>query len=214
MLTSVTTFAKPPATQPQTTPQPFEAGTKEFILDTVTTVDGVADIIGNFTADAPDFEQAVQKLTFNDRLECTNPEIRTLQMQAFMSPDCPVRIKNAILNNAESCPAEFRAMLQEIVAQGYAVYLTDTTSKNLDVSGINFSGGTFVVDGATYENLNAKGTDFSGGSVSDVVVYSGDLSGSVMKKMTCDNYLSLNAAQTNTEGMTVDQAADAGILRT
>ncbi len=70
---------------------------KEIVLDTVTTADSVADIIGNYYCDEPDYSVAAQPLTFNDAGVCTNPEILALQKQAITSQSCPVWVKNAIL---------------------------------------------------------------------------------------------------------------------
>jgi len=183
------------------------------VLDFVTTEVGIADIIDAYNSEPPNYALALQKLTFNDQGECTSPEVVAMAGKVVTSPDCDLQIKNGTLSNFEGHPELLRAEIEKAANDGYAIYLTDTRSNKLDVSGIDFSGGKFVADGATFDNFNANGTNFTGGSVSDVVIYSGDLSGSVMEKMTCNNFLSLNATQTNTKGMVVDPAADAGILR-
>lgn len=105
-------------------------------------------------------------------------------------------------------------MLKEVLDEGYALYLTDTTSTGLDISGLDCSGRKFMADGAYFNDLKAVGTNLSNGSISDMTVFSGDLSSAMMKEMTGDNFMALNAALTKTAGLVLDPQTDANIRRT
>ena len=179
---------------------------KQQLQEANITADPLEDIILDFSADEPDFEAAVEALTFNDQGVCTNPTVKKIVDQAMMSQDCPVRIKDAILKNAKAYPEQFRQLLKGILDKGYAVHLSETTSDGLDVHGLDFSGGKFVANGAYFTNFNAQGANFNGGAVNDVVIFSGNLSDATVKNMKCDNAMGIQLKDVNMERTKMDKA--------
>ncbi len=104
-------------------------------------------------------------------------------------------------------------MLNELIKDGYVVDLSDTRSNGVDISGVDFSGGRLNANGAKFRNLNATGTNFSGGLVSDMNIFSGDLSGSVFKNMPPDQLMTVYGGDVTTEGMELDDSGDASIMQ-
>jgi len=166
--------------------------------------DFTVDPLANTVAD---FELAAQPLTFNDQGVCTSPETKLIVDKALMSPTCPVWIKNALLKNAEAYPEQLRELLQGILTKGAAVQLQGTSSTNLDIRDLDFSGGKFQADGAEFTNLNAAGTNFSGGSFNDVVINSGDLTNAVLKLIECDAGFAIRSNMVITDGMKLGATA-------
>jgi len=177
-------------------------------------VNQTANIILDSADNKPDYELAAQPMTFNDQGVCTNPKTELMIEKALMSATCPVWIKNAVLKNAESYPEQFRALLQGMLSKGLPVDLTDTSSANLDLHDLDFSGGKLLADGARFDNLYAAGTNFSGGSFNDMMIYSGDLSNAIFKEIHCDAGFAVWENRVITDGMKLGMTAKQQILYT
>jgi hypothetical protein len=137
----------------------------------------LAPIVADFLT-IPDYSQ-LDPLTFNDQGVCTNPAIRKLTKQALSDPGCEIKYKMYILTKAAEFDyqSELKTLISELLLEGYQLNLDGIECVDLDLSGLNMSGGKFSAVNADLNGVNLTGSNIDGGFLRNTQLHWAELAG-------------------------------------
>jgi len=153
----------------------------EAVCETVQGVTGMsADVVGiikQYTLNLDFLRAGLVDLEFDSFGKVTNPEIRQLYKEAFMSSYCSAATKDLVLFHTfhkvdgpqkpifELRQNEFRKIFDEIAQSGYKLFLDHVCLSGLRLTEMNFSNASLrgvTLKDSTLFKVNLSGADLTG----------------------------------------------------